>query len=341
MDYVEQMAYRKDGGLPWHGLGNPVSNDISVDEMLQVSGLDWTVSKRPLYFRKATEDGKVAMKIAPGEYGLVRDTDEAFYDTVGENWKPTQNREAVEFFTRFVKAGDMQMETMGSLKGGRFIWALARINEGFKIAGGDETRGYLLLSSPHQFGFSLTAALTPVRVVCWNTITAALGHNLDGSRSKGGATFRMTHARMFDDEMKAKAEQALGLAHASMSAFSHTAEMLSGVGAKPAIVMDYYHDVMQIERDEPEADEDVEVKINSTIKKFAESLVFAPGQEIPSAKGTWWGAFNSVTYTVDHQLGRSNDNRLHSAWYGFGAGIKRRALELAVNYAEKQQQLAA
>jgi phage/plasmid-like protein (TIGR03299 family) len=336
MDAVETMAYRADGGLPWHGLGEPVSNDISVDEMLKVADLDWTVSKRPLYFRKQTEGEKIAMRIAPGEYGLVRDTDEAFFDTVGENWTPTQNRDAVEFFTRFVKAGDMQMETMGSLKGGRFIWALARIGESFKIGNGiDETRAYLLLSSPHQFGFSLTAALTPVRVVCWNTITAALGHRLDG-KNKGGATFRMTHARAFDDDMKAKAEQALGLAHAEMQTFSHTAEMLSGVGAKVSDVMDYYHDVMQIEREQPDPEgEDTEVKINSTIKRFADSLTFAPGQDIPTAKGTWWGAFNSVTYTVDHELCLTSDTRLHSAWYGYGAGLKRRALELAVNYAEK------
>ena len=192
---VETMAYRLEGGLPWHGLGVPVDNDITIDDMLVRAGLDWSVSKRALYYPKRTVEGApTELRIAPEEYALIRDSDEVMLDTVGANYKPVQNRDVLDFFKRFVKAGDMQMETAGSLKGGKFIWALARINESFKIGGkhGDETRGYLLLSQPHQFGFSMTAALTPVRVVCWNTINYALGSKLDGS--SGGrttASFRM------------------------------------------------------------------------------------------------------------------------------------------------------
>ncbi len=53
-------------------------------------------------------------------------------------------------------------------------------------------------------------------------------------------------------------------------------------------------------------------------------------------KDTWWNAFQATTYTVDHVMGRNNDNRLYSAWYGRGASIKKRALELAVDYANAE-----
>src|SRR6266702_3438551 len=203
-DEVESMAYA--GEVPWHGLGIPVANDLTVDQMLVQAGLDWTVEKRPLYFPKASVEGqKAQLRIVPDEYALIRNSDQSVLDTVGSNFKPVQNKDVLSFFKRFVEAGDMRMETAGSLKGGKFIWALARISESFTLGKGDETRGYLLLSQPHQFGFSMTAALTTVRVVCWNTINAALGAKLDGSGGTTSAAFRMVHSRAFDDTVKAEA----------------------------------------------------------------------------------------------------------------------------------------
>lgn len=335
-DFVETLAYRAEGGLPWHGLGNPVANDMTTDDMLDAAGLRFTVSKQPLYFPTAQEGGKWKMKVVPDEFALIRDDSQMVLDTVGSNFKPVQNADVMAFFKRFVEAGDMQLETAGSLKGGRFVWALARINESFTVGKegyGDETRGYVLLSQPHQFGYSMTAALTPVRVVCWNTINAALGTKLDGTGGSNSASFRMVHSRAFDDNVKAEAERALGLAHDGMKAFGHTAEMLSEVGAKDDDLTEYFHQVLRIEQEEPEEGEE-DADEHRNVKRFRESLISAPGAELPTAKGTWWGAFQATTHTVDHVLGRTQDNRLYSAWYGRGSTIKRRALELAVDFAK-------
>jgi phage/plasmid-like protein (TIGR03299 family) len=333
---VESMAYRLEGGLPWHGLGQPVANNMSVDEMLDASGTNWTVSKRPLYFPKIVPEGApTSLRIAPEEYALVRDSDERLLDTVGSNFKPVQNRDIFDFFKRFVEAGDMEMETAGSLKGGRFVWALARISDSFKIGKADSVNGYLLLSQPHQFGFSLTAALTPVRVVCNNTLNYAVGSQRDGSEGgRNTAHFRMVHSRLFDADAKAEAERALGLAHEGMKAFSHTAELLSGVAAKDAELTDYFHNVLQLEQDEEEQDPEKDEKENRNVRRFREAFLSSPGAELNTAKGNWWGAFNAVTYTVDHKMGLTDDNRLYSAWYGRGSATKRRALDLAVEYAK-------
>lgn len=335
---VETMAYAAEGGLPWHGLGHPVSNDITVDEMLTVAGLDWTVSKRPLYFPKTVAEGeRNALRVVPGEYALVRDSDESVLDTVGENYNPVQNRDIFEFFRRFCEAGDMKMETAGSLRDGRFTWALARFDASFKVGRGDETRGYVLLSQPHQFGYSLTAALTPVRVVCWNTLSYALGSSLDGSTGNSTARFRMVHSRVFDEQVRAEAELALGLASEQMKALGHAAEYLASKRAREDAVMHYFRALVGQEQPEDDTEAAAAERAEDdsrTVRLFRENLLDAPGQGVDGARDTWWGAYNATSYVVDHVLGRTQDTRLHSAWFGRGASLKRNALLKAMDYAE-------
>lgn len=333
--HVESMAYA--GETPWHGLGTPVDNTIAVGDMLERAGLNWTVSKRPLYFPKVVAEGApTSLRIVPDEFALVRDSDEAVLDTVGPSFKPVQNSDIFTFFKRFVEAGDMQLETAGSLKGGRFTWVLARIDAGFNL-GNDETRGYLLLSSPHQFGYSLTVALTPVRVVCWNTINYALGRSLDGSGGNSSARFRMVHSRDFNDTVKAEAELALGLAGEQMKQYGHVAELLSSRVAKEDATIDFFRSVLRLDEPEDDTEDAAAQQVeedNRRMKRLKEALASAPGQNLDSSRDTWWGAYNAVTYVVDHEMGRTSDNRLFSAWYGQGANTKRRALELAVEYAD-------
>jgi phage/plasmid-like protein (TIGR03299 family) len=309
--------------------------------MLKKAGLDWTVSKQPLYFPMPVAEGeKTRMRLVPDEFALIRDSDLSVLDTVGSQFKPVQNHEVFDFFKRFVKAGDMEMETAGSLKGGRFVWALAKIKDGaFSLPKGDKTESYLLLSQPHQFGYSLTATLTAIRVVCWNTLNYALGAKLDGSGgSHKGPTFRMVHSRKFDDEVKAEAELALGLAHQGIKEYSHTAKLLSQSRATDDSTTDYFWRVLRLDHEDVPnmTDEEYEAFVaeaedNRRMKRFREALTHAPGQDL--FKGTWWNAFNAVTYTVDHVAGQ-NENRLYRAWYGSGSVMKRRALDLAVEFAK-------
>jgi hypothetical protein len=133
--------------------------------------------------------------------------------------------------------------------------------------------------------------------------------------------------------VKAEAELALGLAHEGIKTYSHSAKLLSNTRAPESSVTDYFQSVLQLEHDEalPE-DERVDFEMNRNMKRFRESLTQAPGQSL--FRDTWWNAFNAVTFTVDHVIGGSVDNRLYRAWYGDGAVMKRRALELAVQYAK-------
>lgn len=325
---VETMAYA--GEVPWHGLGFKVSNDLTPAQMLKAAKLDWTVSKRPTFFQ--LKSGKhEPMK---DKFALVRDSDERRLSNVGATYKPIQNEVAFDFFRKFVGAGHMKMETAGSLWDGRYVWALARLGADFSLGKKDEVRGYLLLSQPHVLGRAMVIQFTPIRVVCWNTLTYAIGEDLKG---KAGA-FRLPHATEFTDAVKARAEQALGLATKQMDEFKQAATLLTKKKAQPKAVEQYFCDVLKYDPKTKQVTakplkKDEEEKASREPRMlpwFRDALDKAPGADLPTAKGTWWGAVNAVTYVIDHEMGRDRSTSLRNAWLGHSAKIKRRAVDLAL-----------
>jgi phage/plasmid-like protein (TIGR03299 family) len=320
---VETMAYA--GEIPWHGLGVPVSNKLTPAQMLKAAGLNWTVSKRETAFK--TKSGK--WQPMESEFALVRDSDEFQLSTVGSVYKPVQNEEVLDFFQKFVKAGKMDMETAGSLWNGRYIWALARLGHDFALGRKDEVRGYLLLCNPHIFGKAMVFQFTPIRVVCWNTLTYAIGADLKGMEG----AYTMPHSTMFDDVAKRRAEEALGLATHQMDEFKQVATLLSKKKAAPKAVETYFCKVLNFDPKTKQVTAKGVEKAKAPPRKlvqFRDALEKAPGQDLSTAKGTWWGALNAVTYVVDHDMGNDRSTALRNAWLGYSAGIKRRAVELAL-----------
>jgi len=110
---VETMAYA--GQLPWHGLGFKVSNELTPIEMMEASKTNWEVRKIPA----TVEIG--GKQVQTGHCGLVRSSDDKILDVISDDWNPTQNLQAFEFFREYTEAGQMEMETAGSLDGGRVV----------------------------------------------------------------------------------------------------------------------------------------------------------------------------------------------------------------------------
>lgn len=310
---VETMAYA--GETPWHGLGNPVSNDLSPVEMLQAAELDWTVSKRPLFFM---HDSK---HIKTKQTALVRDSDNSILSYVPDNWNPLQNAYAFDFFREFVEAGEMEMHTAGSLRNGRRVWALAKVNEKFRLRFGkkeDVTELYLLFHSPHEFGKTITVDMTNVRVVCNNTVTLAL--------SKASANIvRISHKNKFDPSV---VKETMFLAHENFVEYRERAEFLASRKYKKDMVQEYFGRLFPSYSKK----EDNEKVGNKNAELALSVLDTQPGAEL--GEGTWWQPFNAVTYLMDHKLGRSQENRLNNVWFGTMKDKKVAALNLALEYAE-------
>ena len=312
---VETMAYA--GSVPWHGLGVPVSNDLTPIQMMDKAGLNWPVREVESFIEF---DGK---RMATGQKSLVRETDGKILTNVGENWNPCQNETAFEFFTDFVMSGDMEMHTAGSLKGGQMVWALAKVKESFELFGGDQVDSYLLFSNPHQYGKSIDVRFTPIRVVCNNTLTLSLDSKKDNSVKVG-------HRADFNPE---SVKESLGIAKSKLNTYKEMAEFLGKKRFTTDSLIEYYNSVFPRTSDKRVQDKALSVEtLSRNAKQAYDALQQQPGAKY--AEGSWWQAFNSVTYITDHVQGRSADNRLYSSWYGSNQVRKRNALETAIEYAE-------
>lgn len=316
---VETLAYA--GLVPWHGLGVSVPSDLTPREIQIAAGLDWTVAKIPSY---AEFNGE---QIYSGHDMLIRESDGQPLDMVKENWNPVQNSEAFDFFEEFIDAGDMTMETAGSLQDGKRVFALAKVGEGFSI-GEDVIEGYLLFTNPHIYGRAVDIRFTPVRVVCNNTLTLSLGQKSDYQVS-------MTHKKAFDPQ---EAKKLLGVASSKLADYKEMAEFLTGKRYTDNSLREYFatvfpaHATKMSPKGIAESIETFDKEASRNAKRAFEIVDIQPGADLHP--GTMWNAFNAVTYMTDHELGRSQDSRLASAWYGLNKVKKVKALESALEYAQ-------
>ena len=312
---VETMAYA--GELPWHGLGEKVSNDLTPAQMMEKAGVDWKVHEVESFVEF---DGK---RMPTGQKSLIRGTDGKILTNVGENWKPVQNETAFEFFSEFVLSGDMEMHTAGSLRDGQYVWALAKIKESFDVFGEDTVESYLLFSNPHVYGKSIDVRFTPIRVVCNNTLTLSLNQT-----AKNGV--RIGHRTEFNADA---VKETLGLAHEKFAQYKEMAEFLGSRKVNAESLIQYYYTVFpNNSRTEQPKEVNTYVDLSRNAKLCYDALEVQPGAEY--AAGTWWQAFNSVTFVTDHVQGRNADNRLHSQWFGQNQARKVTAANKAVEFAQ-------
>ena len=149
---------------PWHGLGRIIMDAPASREALELAGLDWQVESRNIY------SGTGAM--IPGYRANVRSTDDAVLGVVSDRYRIVQNEEAFQFTDDLLGEG-VTYETAGSLQGGKKVWMLARLPRKYLIAG-DQVVPYLVIFNSHDGSSGVKVAMTPIRVVCQNTLNLAL-----------------------------------------------------------------------------------------------------------------------------------------------------------------------
>lgn len=328
---IESIAYV--GKVPWHGSGIQLDTAPTPKKMLLKADLNWTVSKRPLFTANSPDFSTepCAVDLVLDDYSaLVRDSDNKILGICGPQYQPFQNAEVFDFFKKFTDAGNMKMEVAGSLKGGLWVWALARIQEGaFNLMGDDKNYTYLLLCSPHIWGEALTIMFTPIRVVCWNTLTLAMSKTITGK-------FRAIHNRGFAD-VRGLAQMSVEQAMINKAVYEQKAKLLSetnivDVTKLYAYIASLFQPALL---DEPDLT-DMQFNFNRSATQVLHNYYTCPGATMKSAKDTWWGAYNAVTYFFDHQVGRGNsDIRLYNAWLSHkNAVTKRKAFDAAIEYAQ-------
>lgn len=324
---VIEMAYLASEGDCWHGLGNKLPNGASQDEWLQATNMgNWNIKEAPVLFYDAdSNDGEGELLVNPRSKVLFRSDTKQPLSTVGASYKPVQPAEVIEFFTDIIESLGFEMCTAGVLFGGKKFWAQANIGQSCNILGTDRVDGKLLLATACDGSLATTAAFTTVRVVCNNTAQMALNGNLD--------MVKVSHSTLFDGD---KVKSSLGLVDNSFKEWSEIAEKMAQVEILEHDVIDYFANSFDIYTQEDKVkDMDDRLQIafsNKTVIKCYDLFCGeAKGAELVSAKGTLWGAFNSITEFCDHhRKTRTWDARFDSANFGTFNSIKNRAWDEAI-----------
>ena len=223
---VETMFYTRE--KPWHGLGTMVAEAPNSKDALRLAGLNWKVLQEPVY----TENEELIQ----GYKANVRDTDRKVLGVVTDRYKVIQNEEAFAFTDTLLGKG-VRYETAGSLQEGRRVWMLARLPREF-IIGGERISPYMVFSNTHDGSGAVKTALTPIRVVCNNTLNLAL------------RTAKRSWSMIHTGDISGKIEEAkntLLLADEYMTALGQEFEDLRKIKLSEKQVLDYIKILLPME----------------------------------------------------------------------------------------------
>lgn len=312
---VENMFSVKQ--TPWHKLGRVITEAPSIEQVLELAGLNWNVKLMPCHIQDANGN---FIKM-PDQNAIVRETDNSVLGYTGKRYRPLQNQDALEFFRPFQESGLCSFETAGSLKSGQKIWIMASLNSSeMEIVKGDVVRKYLLLSNGHDGKMGIRVGFTPVRVVCANTLAMAHGSN----ESK---LIRVFHS----SKTMANLETLRATINAANASFEATAEQYRHLAKRGVNQNDIakYVDLVFYNGKQAETDREKIARetLNENITRLFE---VGHGNSAANVSGTYWALYNGVTQYLSYEQGRSDDSRLDSLWYGANKDLNKTALESAL-----------
>lgn len=273
---VETIAYVKDSerDVPWHGLGTPVATAMTSGEALELAGLDWKVEPRPIYNSKGVE--------IPNYKANTRTSDDSVLGIVSDRYTIVQNIDAFEFTDTLI-GGDVRYDTAGSLKNGKKIWLLAKIPEINILE--DKIDPYICFTNTHDGSGAVRVAVTPVRVVCENTLNFALQ-----SASRSWSTKHM-------GDVKSKLEEArktLELTERYLYNLNEAALNLYSKHISPYALEKLYNELFPLDSD------DTLRKQNTSIAMREEFDRCYNVSDIGNFRGTGWGFLMAATDFADH-----------------------------------------
>ena len=299
------------GKKPWHGLGRELQPGATIEQWTEQAGLAYTVLESPVLYNTPAVTGLQAW---PNRKVLHRSDTGAPLAVVSDGYRVVQPSEVMGFFGKLAEIGGFELETAGALSDGKRIWALAKVGPQADVIDGDIVRAYLLLGTSYDGTMATVAKFTGVRVVCNNTITQALG-------TENSGTVRVLHSERFDPDA---VRLELGIVSDQWERFLATSRKLAAVPMAQeeadsfvqALLKPYHTGRLAIE----------ETRGYKRIMQLFNGAAIGSG--IPGVAGTRWAMLNAVTELIDHEKGRTSSTRMESAWFGTGATMKNKAMEL-------------
>jgi phage/plasmid-like protein (TIGR03299 family) len=296
--------YPETAPAPWHQMGIELNHPQTAREAMQMAGFDYTVVKKPLGLKTGLKQEA---------YATLRTDTGDILGVVNESYEPIQNIDAFTFFDTLVADNEATYETAGVLGKGECVWVLAKLPGYIKVHGNDIVYKYILLTNQHDTGSHVRLKIIPIRLVCNNTLTAAL-------LGAGDISIRHTTNTAWNSEQAAKMlilskclHEELDIVFNDMAVKKITDEQLR----------EYVQALFPVNE---------ETRHSARAEKLRVSVLdlHDSGRGADLARGTVWGAFNSVAEYTDHLMSYEDSAlRLNSIWFGRGEQLKAKAFHLA------------
>jgi phage/plasmid-like protein (TIGR03299 family) len=286
----------------WHGLGTVFEEEVTTSEMLELANLhDWNVHLEEVAVPSGFSSDKTYNYVVRTNPFDRKQKD--ILGVVGERYRILQNEELFDFGDALLDGGG-RWETAGSIKGGRQVFgSLALERETILDPSGvsDKVNTYLLVNTSHDGSIAIQASVTPVRVVCANTLNLALGSGVGRHRGVK-QSYKIRHTQTAQGKIQA-AREALGLANIYMDEFDKLAQEM----IQQTITNDKFQDIIRLAYPMPENDKKGAVSKWNTKIELIEDIY--TGQFNNTIAGTAWGALNALTERIDwYRNGRKGNN---------------------------------
>ena len=262
--------------VPWHGLGTIVSEAPNSKDAIRLAELDWTVISNPIFDSNGKE--------IKGYKANTRDKDNSVLGIVSDKYQIVQNHEAFEFTDSLVQNKEVKYETAGSLRSGKQVWLLAKMPEANIL--GDKVDPYICFTNTHDGTGAIKVCMTPIRVVCNNTLNLALN------------TAKRSWSTKHMGDMASKLHEAqvtLGLANDYMIQLGEAAKIYANTKITDSQIEEVLDELFPIDyqKDSPR-------KINNVKELKDNFYVCYMMPDIAKFRGTQYGVINAMADMVDH-----------------------------------------
>ncbi len=324
----------------WHGLGQIIDRYPTSSEAIQHAGLDYIVEKRPLFtydtanhLGEGSDDMVIPEIEVPNFFATVRADTEQVLGVVGNDYEVVQNRDAFSFFDAIVGGGEgILYETAGALGNGERVFITAKLPDYIRVGVKDWIEQYLFLTTSHDGLGSITAAFTPIRIVCNNTLNAAMRHHT------GAIKIRHT----------ASAAERLKQAHTLMGISRELSQEMEGLfnqWAKVRITDREVKKLIQIamapnkevlEHLAESKFEQLSTHYTNIVDSVYEYALASPTQQVDTTAGTVFGAYNAVTgYFQNVRSFKSEEAKFKSIMDGTAKQRAQTAFNLCRDFATR------
>lgn len=325
----------------WHNLGQIVEQYPTSAEAIKYAGLDFEVIKAPLYTHgkgiiiddsgEIKEGGSILL---PDSFATMRTDTNQVFGVVGKDYQIVQNADAFAFFDAIVGGSDgILYETAGALGNGERIFITAKLPDYIRVGNGDDiTEKYIFLTTSHDGTGSITAAFTPVRVVCQNTLNAALGNmsNVVRIRHTSGVKQRLENAHKVMGLANQLSTQLEGIFNA------WTKVHICDTEVKKLIQLALSPNKETLVALKKGTEDELSTMFKNTVEDAFSYAMMADTQQMTTTKGTLFGAYNAVTgYYQNVRSYKDDESKLQSIVMGGTAQAKtQRAFKLCSQFAK-------